>query len=88
MYKRQALATGAKPVEVKENRRTASIENICAAITAQTKIIFLANPNNPTGTMISEDEIEKLLNKIPRISYLFWMVLTQNMWILLMGEFR
>ena len=65
MYKLSALATGAKPVEVKENRRTASIENICAAITAQTKIIFLANPNNPTGTMISEDEIEKLLNKIP-----------------------
>ena len=65
MYKLSALATGAKPVEVKENRRTASIENICKAITAQTKIIFLANPNNPTGTMISEDEIEKLLNKIP-----------------------
>ena len=65
MYKLSALATGAKPVEVKENRRTASIENICTAITAQTKIIFLANPNNPTGTMISEDEIEKLLNKIP-----------------------
>ena len=65
MYKLSALATGAKPVKVKENKRTASIENICAAITAQTKIIFLANPNNPTGTMISEDEIEKLLNKIP-----------------------
>ena len=65
MYKLSALAAGAKPVEIKENNRTASVENIYAGITNRTKIIFLANPNNPTGTMISEIEIEKLLNKIP-----------------------
>ena len=65
MYKLSALAAGAKPVEVKERNRTASVENICAAITAKTKMIFLANPNNPTGTMISETEVEELLNKIP-----------------------
>ena len=65
MYKLSALATGAKPVEIKETNRTASIENICAGVTSRTKIIFLANPNNPTGTMVSETEIEKLLNKIP-----------------------
>ena len=65
MYKLSALASGAKPVEVKEANRTASVDYICEAITARTKIIFLANPNNPTGTMISEIEIEKLLNKIP-----------------------
>lgn len=65
MYKLSALATGAKPVEVKETNRTASIENISKAITARTKIIFIANPNNPTGTMISDIEIEQLLEKIP-----------------------
>ena len=65
MYKLSALAAGAKPVEVREKNRTASIENISAAITSKTKIIFLANPNNPTGTMISDSEIEQLLNKIP-----------------------
>ncbi len=65
MYKLSALATGATPVQVKETNRTASIDRICAAITSNTKIIFLANPNNPTGTMISEIEIEQLLNKIP-----------------------
>ena len=65
MYKLSALATGAQPVKVKETKRTASIDNICAAITAKTKIIFLANPNNPTGTMISLIEIEQLLNQIP-----------------------
>ena len=65
MYKLSALAAGAKPIEVKERNRTASVENICAAITAKTKMIFLANPNNPTGTMISETEVEELLNKIP-----------------------
>ena len=65
MYKLSALAAGAKPVEIKEKNRTASVENIYAGITNRTKIIFLANPNNPTGTMVSEIEIEKLLNKIP-----------------------
>ena len=65
MYKLSALATGAKPVKIKETNRTASIENICAAVTSRTKIIFLANPNNPTGTMIPESEIQNLLNKIP-----------------------
>ena len=65
MYKLSALAAGAKPVKVKENNRSASIENISAAVTSRTKIIFLANPNNPTGTMISDKEIEHLLHKIP-----------------------
>ena len=65
MYKLSALAAGARPVKVEEIKRTASIDNICAAITAKTKIIFLANPNNPTGTMISAIEIEQLLNQIP-----------------------
>ena len=65
MYKLSALAAGAKPVKVKENNRSASIENISAAVTSRTKIIFLANPNNPTGTMISDNEIEHLLHKIP-----------------------
>ena len=58
MYKLSALAAGAKPVEVKENNRTASIDNIYAAITSRTKIIFLANPNNPTGTMNTASDLE------------------------------
>ncbi len=65
MYKLSALSAGAKPVKVKECNRTASIDNIFAAVTEKTKMIFLANPNNPTGTMIEKDEIERLLSKLP-----------------------
>ena len=43
---------------------THSVDNILALITEKTKIIFIANPNNPTGTMISIDEIERLLEGV------------------------
>ena len=45
---------------------TVSVDNIIAALTGRTKLIFLANPNNPTGTMISKAEIEKLIAAVPK----------------------
>ena len=41
-------------------------ETIQRAITPKTKIVFLANPNNPTGTYLSRTEIEALIDAIPR----------------------
>ncbi len=65
MYKISALATGAKPVSVAESNRRADISKILGACNDRTKLIFLANPNNPTGTLISSNEINHLLNSIP-----------------------
>ena len=65
MYRISALAVGANPIEVPEIRRHANIPAIIKACTEKTKLIFLANPNNPTGTFIDPDEINKLADGIP-----------------------
>ena len=57
---------GGKPVIAKDNALTVSIDNIITAITEKTRIIFIANPNNPTATMVERREIERLIKKVPK----------------------
>ena len=66
MYRISALAVGATPVEVPERERTTDVDAILAACNRRTKLVFIANPNNPTGTMISPAEIERLADGMPR----------------------
>ena len=54
MYRISALAAGATPVAVKEADRRTDVDAILAACTERTALVFIANPNNPTGTMIPE----------------------------------
>lgn len=42
-----------------------SVDNLLAAVTSKTKILFLVNPNNPTSTMISMDEVRRLHASLP-----------------------
>ena len=42
-----------------------SVDNLLAGVTEKTKIVFLVNPNNPTGTMISMDEVRRLHSHLP-----------------------
>jgi histidinol-phosphate aminotransferase len=65
MYRISALATGATPVEVPERERTTDVDAILAACTERTKLVFIANPNNPTGTMIGEGELARLADGLP-----------------------
>lgn len=44
---------------------TVSVDNIISLVNEKTKLIFIANPNNPTGTIISHGELQKLLNTLP-----------------------
>lgn len=60
MYGIYTLSVGAKPVAVPERNLTADVDAILAAVTPRTKLVFLANPNNPTGTYLPRNEIEKL----------------------------
>ena len=60
MYKISTLAAGAKPVEVRENNRYTDVDAILEACSKRTKLIFIANPNNPTSTMIDAHKIQRL----------------------------
>jgi len=65
MYKISALAAGATPVEVAERNRVVNVDAILAAAGEKTKLVFIANPANPTGTMISEADVRKLAEGLP-----------------------
>tara|TARA_R110002072_G_scaffold46427_1_gene128492 strand:+ start:1510 stop:2598 length:1089 start_codon:yes stop_codon:yes gene_type:complete len=60
MYAISAKVAGATPVKAPEVDRTVSVDNLLAAVTDRTKIVFLANPNNPTGTYLPHAEVERL----------------------------
>jgi histidinol-phosphate aminotransferase len=57
--------TGAQPIAVPERDFTADVDAILAAVTKRTKLVFLANPNNPTGTCLSFDEVKRLHRGLP-----------------------
>jgi histidinol-phosphate aminotransferase len=53
-------------VTVKENDATVDVDAILAAVTPKTKMVFIANPGNPTGTYVSVSEIRRLQNELPK----------------------
>ena len=53
-------ATGASIVMVDDEDYTADVDGILAAVTPRTKVVWLANPNNPTGTYLSDAEVRRL----------------------------
>lgn len=60
MYKIYAQGNGATPVTAPEKNLTADVDALLAAVTPRTKILFLANPNNPTGTLLPFSEVRRL----------------------------
>ena len=68
MYRIYASIVGAKVVFSKEKKFRVSVENIIKKVSKKTKIVFIANPNNPTGTYLEKKELinlrKKLNNKI------------------------
>ncbi|MEM7634691.1 MAG: histidinol-phosphate transaminase [Pseudomonadota bacterium] len=58
-------ANGATPVVVAESNLTADVDAILDAVTPRTRMVFLANPNNPTGTYVSFDEVKRLHAGLP-----------------------
>jgi histidinol-phosphate aminotransferase len=65
MYAINAQQQGAKAVEVEEDNFTANVDAILKAVTPKTKIVWLANPNNPTGTYLPYDEVKRLHAGLP-----------------------
>jgi histidinol-phosphate aminotransferase len=58
-------AAGGTPVVAEEMDRTASVDAILGKVSARTKIVYLANPNNPTGTYIPYSEVKRLQAGLP-----------------------
>ena len=65
-YPIYARAAGATPVVAKERQEQVDVDGILAAVTPRTKMVFLANPNNPTGTYIPFEEVRRLHAGLPR----------------------
>jgi histidinol-phosphate aminotransferase len=65
IYPIAILGAGATPVVAPEKNYTADVDAIIAAVTPKTKMVFLANPNNPTGTALSFDAIKRLHRGLP-----------------------
>ena len=64
MYYIAIRATGARLIEVPQKNYRIDLDGIARAIEPRTKLVYLANPNNPTGTLFSADEFEKFLDKV------------------------
>lgn len=65
VYKLMATLFGAKYVEVDDPNFTHDLDAMTAAITPETRLVFIANPNNPTGTVVSQEEIDRFVEKLP-----------------------
>lgn len=65
MYRISTLAAGGTPVEVSETDRQVDVDAILAAVTPQTRIVFIANPANPTATFLPIEEITRLADSLP-----------------------
>jgi histidinol-phosphate aminotransferase len=65
MFKLSALAVGAQPVAAEERNLTADVDAILAKVTSRTRMVFLANPNNPTGSYLPSAELERLQAGLP-----------------------
>ena len=65
VYPIATMGTGATPVVAPEKDFTADVDAILARVTKKTKLVFLANPNNPTGTYIPFDEVKRLQRSLP-----------------------
>ena len=65
VYPIATLGAGATPVVAPETNYTADVDAILAVVTPRTKLVFLANPNNPTGTYVPFDEVKRLQRALP-----------------------
>lgn len=64
-YKIVTLAAGGTPVVAPETNYTAEVDALLACVGERTKIVFLANPNNPTGTFLPASEVSRLARSLP-----------------------
>lgn len=65
MYRISALAAGATPVVARERERVVDVDALLEAATERTRLVFIANPANPTGTRLADAELARLADGLP-----------------------
>jgi histidinol-phosphate aminotransferase len=65
MYRLSALAVGATPRAAPERNLATDMEALLAMVTPATRIVFLGNPNNPTGSYLTAKEMRELRRRLP-----------------------
>ena len=65
VYPIATLGSGATPIVAEEKEHTADVDAILAKVSDRTKVVWIANPNNPTGTYIPYDELKRLQRSLP-----------------------
>lgn len=65
VYKLMAKVFGAETIEVPDPGYVHDLDAMVAAVTPRTKEIFIANPNNPTGTLVTQEQIDRFMDKVP-----------------------
>ncbi len=65
MYRLNALAIGATPIAAAERDLRTDVDALLASVTSRTRLVFVANPNNPTGSYITSDELSRLHAGLP-----------------------
>ena len=65
VYKLMATLFGAKYVEVTDPEFIHDLEGMADVITPDTRLLFIANPNNPTGTMVGQEALDRFMDRVP-----------------------
>lgn len=65
MYRLGALAVGATPIAAPETQLRTDVDALLAKVSTRTKLVFIANPNNPTGSYLTSDELVRLHANLP-----------------------
>src|SRR4029078_12672011 len=65
VYKLIATSFGARTIEAPSANYEQDLDGMLAAITPKTRLVFVPNPNNPTGTLLSQRAIDDLISGVP-----------------------
>ena len=65
VYKLVAAVFGARTIEVPSPDFRHDLDAIVAAINPKTRLIFIANPNNPTGTLATQEQLDRFIERVP-----------------------
>ena len=65
VYRMSALSHNLTPIEVPLSHHRHDLDAMLKAVTSETRVVFIANPNNPTGTYVGKDELSAFLQALP-----------------------